>query len=99
MKIDGTEYPFEFGKEAWKAGETVKPGPYLVQSKTRHVGLPPYKVSSSYSWKDEQTLSLILRYVEGPHHEDITLRFEGEKLSATFINSFGKVELTGKLKN
>jgi CubicO group peptidase (beta-lactamase class C family) len=93
------DYQFEFGKETWRAGETTKPCPYLVPSATNFVGLPPFKVSGSYCWDNEQTLTLTLRYIETPHYEMYTFRFDGKQLTASFSNSFNpdqKIEMTGK---
>ena len=99
MKIDAVEYLFEFGKQAWKTGETTKPGVYIVPSVSNFVGLPPFKIAGSYAWDDEQTLSLILRYIESPHYETFILLFDGERLTATVSNSINphqKIQLTGK---
>ena len=101
-KNNANDYSFEFGKETWKAGETAKPCPYIVPSATNFVGLPPFKVCGSYCWDNEQTLSLTLRYIETPHHETFTLRFDGEQLNVVISNSISphqKTELIGRMKN
>jgi len=99
LKIKDMDYPFELSKERWIEGETSRAIPNIFPSPSNFVGLPPFKYAGSYSWTDEQTLSLMLRYVESPHHEIITLRFDGEQLDAVLSNSINpnrKEEFTGK---
>ena len=58
------------------------PGPNLLLSaKAHHVGLGPDKVAGSFGWKDENTLELILRYIESPHTETIDCKFDKDKIS------------------
>jgi len=97
--MDTVEYQFEFGRETWKTGETTKPHAYIVPSATNFVGLSPFKVSGSYCWNDEKTLSLILRYIESPHYDMFVMHFDGEQLNAVFSNSINpnrKTEMMGK---
>jgi len=99
MKMNAVEYSFAFGRETWKSGETTKPSAYIVPSPSNFVGLPPFEVCGSYCWNDENTLSLTLRYIEGPHYDMYTLHFDGEQVTATFSNSITpnrKTEWTGK---
>jgi hypothetical protein len=44
------------------------------------VSLPPAKVAGSYAWKDENTLELVLRYIESPHSETIVCKFDKDNL-------------------
>ncbi len=81
LKVNGASHTFTLGAGKWINGETVKPGPNLLRLARAHLsGLPPSKVAGCYYWKDENTLELILRYIESPHTEKITCRFDGEKI-------------------
>jgi CubicO group peptidase (beta-lactamase class C family) len=97
IDADSASFPLEFGKETWKTGETVKPCPYIIPSVSNFKGLPPFKVCGSYCWEDANTLSLTLRYIESPHYEMITCRFDGDRIIVTMADSINrKVELEGK---
>jgi CubicO group peptidase (beta-lactamase class C family) len=92
-----------FGNGFWQKGETSRFGPSLVAAaKASFVGLPPLKINGAYSWKDENTLELTLRYIESPHTEKITCFFDRTTISVVMENSFDygkkKTELKGVLK-
>ena len=85
MKIDTTHYNFSLGSGQWITGETTLRGPNLLMlAKAHFVGLPPAKVAGSFGWKDENTLELVLRYIESPHTETITCKFDKNKISVDF---------------
>jgi len=85
MMIDSKQYDFSLGSGKWINGETSLTGPnLLLLAKAHFAGLPPSKVAGSYGWKDDNTLELVLRYIESPHTETTTCRFEGNKLSVAF---------------
>jgi len=91
LKTDSVEHRLSFGTGKWESGETTKYGPYLVAgARGNRVGLPAFKVKGSYTWKDDKTLELTLRYIESPHTETITCRFDGDKISVDFENIFNK---------
>ena len=76
------DYNLTFGAGKWIGGETSLPGPNLLKlAKAHNVGFPPEKVFCCFTWKDENTLELVLRYIESPHSEKITCRFDGKNLS------------------
>jgi hypothetical protein len=80
--IDSSPYNFNFGSARWLTGQTTLPGPnLLLQAKAHFVGLPASKVTGCFNWKDEETLELILRYIESPHSEIITCKFEKNTIS------------------
>lgn len=84
-------YRIDFGAGKWQEGETTRHGPYLVsRAKANRVGLPPFKTAASYTWTDETTLQLTLRYIESPHTETIKCSFEGEDISVESRNSFNR---------
>ena len=89
LNTDSLVHTFDFGSGKWVKGETSRYGVYLVAlAKNNRVGLPAFKVSGSYSWKDEKTLELILRYDESPHHEVIHCNFDEDVVSVDFENMF-----------
>ncbi|MGC3944290.1 MAG: polysaccharide deacetylase family protein [Chryseolinea sp.] len=97
LNTDSVVHKLNFGPGKWVYNETVKFGPYLVAgARANRVGLPPFKIAGSYSWKDEKTVEFILRYIESPHHEVITCTFEDDYVNTTFRSSFDKKERTSK---
>lgn len=95
-------YKFGFGKDSWNIGETLRPGPNLLFSAQGHFkGYPPVKVACSYSWLDENTLTLIIRYIESPHTEYLTCVFDKDSIYASVKISFRPenepVKLKGKI--
>jgi CubicO group peptidase (beta-lactamase class C family) len=89
LVIDSKDYNFSLGSGEWIMGKTTLLGPNLLaQAKAHFVGLPASEVAGSFGWKDANTIELVLRYVESPHTEYITCRFEGRNVSVGFHNSF-----------
>jgi CubicO group peptidase (beta-lactamase class C family) len=104
MMIDSVRYNFSLGSGQWITGETTLHGPnLLLLAKAHFVGLPPSKVAGSFGWKDENTLELVLRYIESPHSETITCKFDKNKILVDFhySNEPGNIhhELTGVVKD
>jgi hypothetical protein len=87
MTSDSGRYTFAFGNGAWRDGETTRRGPYLVAARSAYVGLPPLRVAAAYAWDDARTLRLVLRYIESPHTETWTARFDGDRVAVTVISS------------
>jgi len=93
LNTDSLSHTFDFGSGKWVNGETNRYGVYLVSiAKNNRVGSPAFKVAGSYSWKDEKTLDLILRYDESPHHEVIHCTFDDDVVSIDFENRFVPAE-------
>jgi CubicO group peptidase (beta-lactamase class C family) len=91
LKTGSNTHQLSFGAGKWEEGNTTRYGPYLVSSfKGNRAGLPPFKVAGSYTWKDETTLELILRYIESPHSEKIGCHFDEEQVSVEFESSFNR---------
>src|SRR5664279_2121312 len=85
MEIGQDNFNFSFGSGKWITGETTLRGPnLLLQAKAHYVGLPPTKVAGSFGWKDETTLEFVLRYIESPHTETITCKFDKNKVLVGF---------------
>lgn len=98
-------HSFNVAPNSWETGETTLAGPYLLGIATNNLkGLPPFKVASEYTWIDDNTLEVVLRYTESPHTRYVTCRFDGDKISAVVTRSIfpdmegGTVNLTGKRK-
>jgi len=89
LGTDTAVYEITFGSGEWKTDETTKRGPYLVAgAKGSLTGLPPFKVAGSFSWVDENTLQLVLRYIESPHTETMICHFDENKISIDIHYSF-----------
>lgn len=77
-----TQYNFSFAKDRWAEGETTMIGPnLLMQAKAHFVGLGLLKVAGSFAWKDANTLELVLRYIESPHTETVTCKFDKNNIA------------------
>jgi CubicO group peptidase (beta-lactamase class C family) len=92
-----------FGSGTWRIGETNRPGPTLLENAlTNTTFLYPARIAASYTWKDKNTLQLVLRYIESPHSETLICRFDHNKLEAELMKSFNygkqRIALTGILK-
>jgi CubicO group peptidase (beta-lactamase class C family) len=88
LKINDTMYPLFFGEGQWKYMTTPKLGPYLVAGiKGSMEGLPPSQVAGSYAWLDDNTMQFKLRYIESPHSETYTCRFNAGKLTMEYEKS------------
>jgi CubicO group peptidase (beta-lactamase class C family) len=97
IEADGKEYRHEFGAGKWIEDQTDRPGPSL----TGPVKITDtYKVAGAYSWKNSNTLELVLRYIESPHHETFTCKFDGNNLTMSVAPSqaFGRssIEMKGR---
>ena len=87
LHTDSTEHRIPFGYGKWEMSTTSKMGPYLVAgAQSNRVGIGPFKVAGAYTWKDEKTLELTLRYLESPHTETIVCSFDGDYISLDFQN-------------
>jgi CubicO group peptidase (beta-lactamase class C family) len=88
-----SEFPILCGKDQWQKSETSLPAPRIINGGAPKAGTI-HKVASRYVWKDAQTLELTLRYYETPHHETITCKFDGKKISISFLSSINKIRNT-----
>jgi hypothetical protein len=86
---DTAAYRLGFGRGEWRIGRTARPGPSIVPV-IRIPGRPIFQVAGSYSWKDDHTLELIIRYIESPHMQTILCHFNGNEMMAEVHNSFDK---------
>ena len=99
LKTDTATYTINFGPGIWVFSETTKPGPSLVGLLRNHfAGLPASKVAGSYSWRNNTTLELVLRYIDSPHTETMTYHFNNNTISVDYKNSFEPEAKKGVLK-
>jgi hypothetical protein len=103
LKTDTASYELNFGSGGWKMTETTRPGPNLLTGAKAHLlGIPAVKTDGIFSWTDDQTLELVLRYIESPHTEKITCHFSQNNLTMEIRNSYEneskKTNLTGRLE-
>jgi hypothetical protein len=92
IKTDTASFDFSFASGRWQMGETTKHGPSIFsQAKNNQNGLPPFKIAQAYTWTDNKTLELSLRYIENVSSEKIVIRFdEIGKNKILFDNNAGQ---------
>src|SRR2546423_3306956 len=89
FQTDTATYQLAFGAGKWQAAETNMPEPALTGGMIENNTLIyPAKITGSYTWKDENTLELVLRYIESPHTETFTCHFANSKLKIEAARSF-----------
>ncbi len=101
LKTGGKAYEFPLGNGYWGYSETSKPGPNLLLGAIHHfAGLPPAKVAGAFTWPDDKTLEITVRYIESPHREIYQFSFDGSTLNGNlrFSHMFNKAkwEFKGK---
>lgn len=87
-------YPVACGLEKWVEGETTMPGtpPKLTVQK----GTIRSKIAASGTWKDDRTFEMTWRFIETPHHDTVTCRFEEDRLKLEFMNSITRLSSSRK---
>jgi hypothetical protein len=45
------------------------------------------KVAAAAAWRDETTLEMQWRFYETPHHDTVTINFDGDDVKVQFLNS------------
>ncbi|MFD2863218.1 serine hydrolase domain-containing protein [Mucilaginibacter antarcticus] len=102
LKNDTASYTLDFGAGAWQTSTTQKPGPSLTAGAQENRSmLFPAKVAGNYSWTDERTIQLTLRYIESPHTEKFTCIFDDQGLTMKITNTVERGKETiikGKLR-
>jgi CubicO group peptidase (beta-lactamase class C family) len=88
LKNDTGSFDISFGSGKWQFGETLLHGPNLfTRAKGNQAGLPPFKIAGAYTWIDDNSLELTLRYIDCMHTERIILTFDKKKVQAEFKDS------------
>jgi CubicO group peptidase (beta-lactamase class C family) len=89
FQTDSGTYQIDFGQGKWQAGETRMPEPALTAGMIENnTMIYPAKIKASYTWKDPNTLELVVRYIESPHTETFSCYFHDNKLSVQVTRSF-----------
>jgi CubicO group peptidase (beta-lactamase class C family) len=89
FQTDTTGYQIAFGHARWNSGETNMPEPALTAGLMENNSvIYPAKIMAAYTWKDANTLQLILRYIESPHTSTFTCSFHDNKLTVEANRSF-----------
>jgi hypothetical protein len=77
LKTDTASFDYSFASGKWQLGETAKHGPSIfAQAKNNQNGLPPFKIAQAFTWTDDKTLELSLRYIENVSSEKYTIKFD-----------------------
>jgi CubicO group peptidase (beta-lactamase class C family) len=102
LSAAGQTHTHPFGTDAWRYGETGRPGPYFLNPRRNPEGLSPFATAGYGSWTAKDVLRLRLLYVEDYQEETWTFRFEGNRVEITIDNSdtslsLPPVVLTGHL--
>ncbi len=93
------QHDIDCGLGEWRLGETALPGtpPRLVSGGAPKAGTPS-KVAAAGAWKDPNTFEMLWRYCESPHHDLVTCRFHGDRVTVAFLNSMARMSPTPKDK-
>jgi hypothetical protein len=96
LKDNKGQYPLKCGLVKWVQGQTSMPGtpPKLTSG---DLG-PISKVAASGTWKDENTFEMLWRFIETPHHDTVSCRFDGDKVKVEFLNSLTQLSPSHKEK-
>ena len=85
-KVGDTEHRIVHGLGEWRLGDIAMPGtPTKLGAGT--LATPTRKVAASAAWTDSSTLELTWRYLEYPHRDTITCRFDADRISLNFLSS------------
>ncbi|MBX3241292.1 MAG: serine hydrolase [Chitinophagaceae bacterium] len=86
-------------KGKWEYGTIRKLGPSLTNTTPPSAGTPGFKVATAYTWKDDNTLLLTIRYIESPHTETFVCTFENNSLRLRIDNSIKGMNPGGNNNN
>lgn len=85
-KIGEKETTIQFGWENWLVNNDSQKYIFPVPRRL-HM---PSKIAGTATWLDENTLQLNARFVEAMHGDKITCKFDGDKLSVSFMNTIAE---------
>jgi CubicO group peptidase (beta-lactamase class C family) len=83
-------FDIDCGLGRWADGATSMPGtpPEISELIGPPVGeQPPAKVAAAGAWQDPNTFQMQWRFYGTPHHDDVTCRFDGDRVRVEFKNS------------
>jgi len=72
---------------------TTLPAPRIIGGGAPKPGTE-HKVLCLAVWKDDKTIEFTIRYYETPHHETITCKIDGKKITISFLSSINKMRNT-----
>jgi hypothetical protein len=76
LKTESASYDLSFASGGWHLGETTMHGPNIFSRATGNLeGLAPFKIAGAYTWKDDKSLELTLRYIDCMHTERFSFIF------------------------
>ncbi len=85
-KVGDTDHSIVHGLGEWRLGETAMPGtPTKLGAGTLATAVR--KVAASAAWLDASTLELTWRYLEFPHRDTVTCRFDADRVTLSFLSS------------
>ena len=85
--VGGTEHCIVHGFGEWRMGETAMPGTPTRLLGAGTLATPVRKVAASAAWLDASTLELTWRYLEFPHRDTVTCRFDADRVTLSFLSS------------
>lgn len=89
FQTDTATYQIDFRHGQWISAETNMPEPALTAGLIENNSvIYPAKIMAAYTWKDANTLQLVLRYIESPHTVTFTCSFHNNKLTIDANRSF-----------
>ncbi|MGD0342319.1 MAG: serine hydrolase [Bacteroidales bacterium] len=106
LKTGTGSFDISFASGRWQLGETTRHGPSIFERAEGSLGgLPPFKIAGAFTWKEDQSLELTLRYIENVHSEKIIFHFDDldkNKITVDFKNSifpgFGTPRIEGEIQ-
>ena len=79
---------FVFGANNWVYSETNIPVNSLAaQPNDQILKLAPFKIVGAYSFPDENSIELTVRYIESPHTDYYLCKVNGDSISVEISNS------------
>lgn len=96
LKTAGGTSEIRAGFGRWLDGITAMPGtpPSIRDIQDPKAASVPrqIKVAAAAGWKDPGTLELKGYFYETPHHDTVTCRFDGNRLTVDFMNSITQLQ-------
>ncbi len=84
FKKDLTNHAIYCGFGKWIDGTTSLPG---LPPKLTVGDLRPARIAASAGWTDANTLKMLWRFFETPHHESVTCQISGDKINIVCLDS------------
>ena len=74
LAMGDDSFTIPLGRGAWINSETGLSGPNII---SKPGILTSNKIAAAYTWTDDNTIEVTIRYIESPHHIKITGSFDG----------------------